>query len=381
MTAAVLVTGGAGFIGSHLVRNLTAKGYDLRLLDSLSPQIHGELPRGMDWLIDPRIEFKRGSVVSREDAERSLRDATQIVHLAAETGTGQSMYEIARYTEANVQGTAVLLDVLANASHRNVKRIILASSRSVYGEGAYVCDVCDGGGKRVFPAARTAEQLQAGRWESSCGACGGSLRAVATKECDPVRPASVYAATKYAQEQLVRVVCDALGMDYVILRLQNVYGEGQSLRNPYTGILSIFSSRIRAGMELTVFEDGLETRDFIHVEDVVEVIARCLSHDDPIRRTINVGTGQATTIFGVATELNAAMRGGARIRTTGQYRIGDIRHNHADVQALREVLGYQPTISLVEGLRRFASWVSTQPLPADLLDRANSELQSRRLMG
>lgn len=379
--SAVLVTGGAGFIGSHLTRRLAAEGHELRLLDSLSPQIHGELPRGIDWLIDPRIEFKRGSVVSREDTERSLQGATQIVHLAAETGTGQSMYEIARYAEANVQGTALLLDALANAPHRSVTRVILASSRSVYGEGAYVCDVCDGGSERVFPASRTAEQFQAQRWELSCGGCGGSLKAVATKESDPARPASVYAATKYAQEHLVRVVCDALGIDYVILRLQNVYGEGQSLRNPYTGILSIFSSRIRRGLDLSVFEDGAETRDFIHVSDVVEVIARCLSRDEPIRRTINVGTGRPTGIFDVAAELSEAMEAVAKIKITGQYRVGDIRHNHADVQVLRDVLGYQATISLKEGLRRFANWVLTQPLPADQLERANSELRSRRLMG
>jgi dTDP-L-rhamnose 4-epimerase len=381
MMGTVLITGGAGFIGSHLVRHLGGKGYQLRLLDSLSPQIHGEIPQGMEWLTGPRIEFKRGSIVSREDIETSLQDATQIVHLAAETGTGQSMYEIARYTETNVQGTALLLDALANARHRTVKRIVLASSRAVYGEGAYVCDVCDGGSTRVFPVSRGAEQLQLGRWELSCSRCGGSLRAVATKECDPARPASVYAATKYAQEQLVRVACDALGIDYVILRLQNVYGEGQSLRNPYTGILSIFSSRIRRGVELAAFEDGLETRDFIHVADVVEVIARCLSHDEPIRRTMNVGTGQPTSILQVATELSGVMGGGVKVRITGQFRIGDIRHNYADVQTLRELLGYQAAISLEDGLRRFSRWVLTQPLPADQLERANSELLSRRLMG
>lgn len=377
----VLVTGGAGFIGAHLSKLLLSSGFNVRILDTLSPQIHGKVPHGLEWLEDPRVDFLRGSVTDRQTLTSALEGVAYVVHLAAETGTGQSMYEMARYNEVNSQGTAVLLDLLANSANHSVKRIVLASSRSIYGEGAYVCLACGDAVGRVFPDSRPASQLAAHRWEPLCKRCGSALTAIATKEDDRVRPASIYAATKFAQEDLVRVACEALGIGYAILRLQNVYGEGQSLQNPYTGILSIFSTRVRRGLQLTAFEDGLESRDFVHVTDVAQAMLLSLTLAKSPNTVINVGSGVATSVLDMAVCLSEALGHAPDIRVTAEYRLGDIRHNFADIDRLGEVLGYTPQVSLRDGLRRFCDWVLTQPLPEDLLDRANAELKARKLMG
>ena len=376
----VLVTGGAGFIGSHLIPVLQKDGWRVRVLDNLSPQVHGDVPQGLEWLSGGGIEFIRGSVTRREDLARALVGVSGVVHLAAETGTGQSMYEVARYNEVNSQGTALLFDVLANDRSLAVRQVVLASSRSVYGEGAYICPTCADGARR-FPSARGQQELAAHRWEPICERCGGPLSAVPTREDDPVRPASIYAATKYAQEDLVRVGAASLGIGHTILRFQNVYGEGQSLKNPYTGILSIFSTRVRRGMQLTAFEDGLETRDFVHVSDIAQAIYLALTKTSGTNEVINVGSGVATTVMQVASELSLALGCTPNIRVTAEYRVGDIRHNVADISRLREVLGYSPQVDLKEGLRRFCAWLLTQPLPEDQLDRANAELKTRKLMG
>jgi dTDP-L-rhamnose 4-epimerase len=380
----VLITGGAGFIGSHLSKLLLSKGFTVRILDSLSPQIHGNVPVNLDWLNAPGVEFIRGSVTVRDDVERALAGAELLVHLAAETGTGQSMYQVARYNEVNTQGTALIFDVLANSAERTVQRVILASSRSVYGEGAYECKAgcCDANGsRRQFPAARLPAQLARHEWEPACSKCGEPLQLLLTREDDAIRPASIYAATKYAQEDLVRIGCESLGMGHAILRLQNVYGEGQSLNNPYTGILSIFSTRVRRELELTAFEDGLESRDFVHVSDVVQAMFLAMTTAHSANTVINVGSGVPTSVFNVASMLSEALGRATNIRVTGEYRVGDIRHNVADITRLREVLRYEPQISLEQGLRRFCGWVLTQPLPEDRLGRANAELKARRLMG
>jgi dTDP-L-rhamnose 4-epimerase len=289
------------------------------------------------------------------------------------------MYEIAHYNAVNVGGTALLLDVLTNDPKRSVKRIVLASSRSIYGEGAYVCPACSPD-KRVYPDCRTMPQLAAQRWEHACTSCGGALRPVPTREDDPAKPASVYAATKYAQEDLVRVACAALGMDYAILRLQNVYGEGQSLNNPYTGILSIFSTRIRRGQPLPIFEDGMETRDFVHVQDVANAFLAAVRIPGTINHVINVGSGVMTTVAGIVAHLSDAFNATRNLVTTGEYRLGDIRHNYADTSRLQSVLGHVPQIPISEGMAQFANWVKQQPLPEDRLDQANAELKSRNLM-
>lgn len=376
----ILITGGAGFIGSHLTPTLLARGHTVRVLDTLSPQIHGHLPAGLDWLNQAGVEFLRGSVTDVALMRKALAHIDVVVHLAAETGTGQSMYEIARYNDVNVGGTAVLLDVLANDPERTVRKIVLASSRSIYGEGAYVCPRC-ARDARHHPETRGQAQLADKCWEHACPDCGGSLQPVPTREDDPPKPASVYAATKYAQEDLVRIACNSLGLDHVILRLQNVYGEGQSLNNPYTGILSIFSTRVRRGQHLPIFEDGLETRDFVHVEDVANAFAAAVEHAEPLGIAINVGMGEMTTVATIAGHLTDAFDQPRQLVTTGEYRLGDIRHNCADTRRLREKLDYRPSVSLEEGMRRFAAWVATQPLPEDKLDKANAELKARGLMG
>lgn len=376
MQKSILITGGAGFIGTHLARMALEAGHAVRILDNLSPQIHGENP---DYRPPAGAEFIRGDVVCKEDLETALKGIEAIVHLAAETGTGQSMYEIERYYRVNVQGTAVLFDILANGPHK-VGVVVLGSSRSVYGEGAYSCGSCRPEGRRCYPQPRSPEQLARHEWSPTCPDCGNSVDAVATREDDRLSPASVYAASKIAQEDLVRVNCRALGIQPVVLRFQNVYGEGQSLKNPYTGILSIFSTRIRMGLSLPIFEDGQETRDFVHVEDVVRAILAGLEPRTEMHDAINVGSGEASTITAVARLLSRALGGTIEPHVTGQYRVGDIRHNWADVARLEQLTG-GPAVSLEEGIRRFAAWVESQPIPPDLLEKANAELKARGLMG
>lgn len=372
----VLITGGAGFIGTHLARMASAAGYRVRILDNLSPQVHGHDPH---YQAPSGTEFQPGDVTLRADIERAIEGMDTIVHLAADTGTGQSMYEIDRYYRVNVQGTALLFDILANSAH-GVRNVVLGSSRSVYGEGAYLCRQCDPDGARRFPDARGPEQLAAHQWTSPCPECGGDLEPTATREDDRVAPASIYAATKLAQEDLVRVACGALGIPYAILRFQNVFGEGQSLKNPYTGILSIFSTRIRLGLSLPIFEDGEESRDFVHVQDVAAALLRCIERPVDSGVTLNVGSGRPTSILEVARMLQQTMGSDVEPHVTGEYRVGDIRHNYADISRLQSDIGFRPSISVEAGIRRFTEWVQTQPVPKDLLDQANAELKARKLM-
>lgn len=374
-----LIAGGAGFIGRTLTEVLLARGIAVRILDNLSPQIHGTDAGAPTWTQQDGVTFLQGSVTERETWERALDGVTEVVHLAAETGTGQSMYEIARYNEVNSQGIALLLDILAQSPGHGIGRIVLTSSRSVYGEGRYNCDHCGTG--PLFPGSRSAEALADGRWDPACPNCGSDLTAAPTTETDPTQPASIYAATKLAQEDLLRIASDALGIGYAILRLQNVYGEGQSLKNPYTGILSIFSTKVRHGSELPLFEDGEETRDFVHVSDVAEALARAITINKSPNTVINVGSGVGTSVRKVAGLLSDALGRPRSLRVTGEFRLGDIRHNAADITRLREVLNYAPQVDLASGLARFARWATGEELPEDRLDQANAELREHGLMG
>jgi len=382
MAQKVLITGGLGFIGLELARTLVQRGMAVRLLDNLSPQIHGlnSQPELGSLLEESLVEVVRGDVCQRRDWVSALRDVKSVVHLAAETGTGQSMYRIADYTSTNVLGIALLLDVLANDRH-GVTKLVLASSRSVYGEGAYHCAHCG----VVYPPMRSSVQLQAGHWEPLCPSCSAKVSPMATPEAAQTNPASVYAATKLAQEDLLRIAANALGIPFLIFRLQNVYGDGQSLHNPYTGILSIFSNRIRQGKKIVLFEDGQESRDFVHVSDVAEAIALGVTSDGGDGLTMNVGSGAQVSVETVARSLRRQFKDS---RTTlvisGQYRVGDIRHNYADISAIGEHLGFAPRIPLEDGIARFVRWVKTQPIvnngSEDGLDRANRELIERGLM-
>jgi dTDP-L-rhamnose 4-epimerase len=373
----LLITGGAGFIGTHLARHAIVAGHSVRILDNLSPQVHGD---DAHFEPPPGVEFILGDVTVRDDWQKALEGIDTVVHLAAETGTGQSMYEIERYYRVNVQGTALLFDILANHAH-SVANLVLASSRSVYGEGAYVCRACDPSGRRCYPRPRSAKQLAEHDWSPRCPECGKTVEAVATREEDALSPASIYAATKLAQEQLVEVACGAMGLASSILRFQNVFGEGQSLNNPYTGILSIFSTRVRLGLPLPIFEDGEETRDFVHVEDVANAVLACIDRPAAGRVILNVGSGEPTSVMTVARMLCRVMASPIEPHVTGEFRVGDIRHNFADIARIEQVTGFTPTVSLEAGLKRFCEWVISQPVPQDMLDKANAELKARKMMG
>jgi dTDP-L-rhamnose 4-epimerase len=371
----VLVTGGAGFIGSWLVSHLVGAGDEVVVVDSLSPQIHGALPAPeLPWLADDRVRFLRGDIRDRELLQRGLDGVDAVVHLAAETGTGQSMYEIRHYYDVNVQATASLFELIATGRH-GVERVVLASSRSIYGEGAYELD-----GTLWVPPPRSIERLKAGRWEPT-GPGGEPLTLVATPEAAPPQPASVYAASKLAIEQLGKIVADAFSRRIVALRFQNVYGERQSLRNPYTGILSIFSNRMRQDLPIDIFEDGQESRDFIHVADAVRAIDAALRLEQGGFAAITVGTGQPTSVLALASTLKRLWSSRSELAVSGNFRAGDIRHCYADTRLAERVLGFRAAVGLDDGLRSFVSWAKTQEVLADTSSRAQTELSSRGLGG
>lgn len=355
----ILITGGAGFIGSSLALKLINRGYSVTVLDSLSAQIHSENPEKNSPLyqrIFGKVKFIKGDVSNRKDIEKSIENQDAIIHLAAETGTGQSMFEIERYNKVNVAGTALLLDVLVNQKNR-VKKFVLASSRAVYGEGKYQ----NSNAEIVFPTHRNLDLMQKGIFEMTDDK-GEIIEPLPTSEDSKLHPTSFYGLTKLQQEQMVKLVCPSIGVDYVILRYQNVYGVGQSLVNPYTGILSIFSSQILSGKDLNIFEDGLPTRDFINIEDVTEATIRSLEMDTAINQTINIGTGIATTVKSVAENLVEEYQKDVTVSVTGNFRIGDIRHNFADISLMKKLLNYQPKVSFSHGMQAFTEWVLKQPV-------------------
>jgi dTDP-L-rhamnose 4-epimerase len=377
MSDHVLITGGAGFIGTRLARRFVDSGHSVTVLDALIPQVHGEEPRTTSALLhslDGVATVIEGSVTSSEDLRAALDGAGIVVHLAAETGTGQSMYEIDRYVEANVGGTAKLLDILANEPH-TVKRVVIASSRSIYGEGAY--GTADG--RIVYPPHRADADMAAGDFDVHM-AGEQSLAMIPTDEHAKLHPSSVYGITKQMQESLVMTVGPTIGLEPVALRYQNVYGPGQSLKNPYTGILSIFSTLIRQGKAINIFEDGLESRDFVYIDDIVEATFRASTMPAAVGRTINVGSGVATTVNEVVASLFAAFDTEVPTTITGNYRLGDIRHNVADTTVLREVLEYEPQTNFRTGVARFVEWVLTEPIEESGYERSLKEMTERSLL-
>jgi dTDP-L-rhamnose 4-epimerase len=369
----VLVTGGAGFIGSHIVDALVERGHRVRVLDALVPQVHGEA--GVPQYLNPAAEFVRADVCDAEAVGRALEGIDVVYHKAAEVGVGQSMYEIRRYVGANDLGTAVLLEALVNKRGR-VRKLVVASSMSIYGEGAYACGGC---GASVNPKVRPGSQLRERRWEVLCPRCGGELKPVPTGEEKPLFPTSVYAVTKQDQEQFCLVVGRAYDIPVVALRYFNVYGTRQALSNPYTGVCAIFSSRLLNNQAPAIFEDGEQTRDFVHVSDIVRANLLALETDRADYEAVNVGTGRPISILEVSRMLAEGLGKDIRAEVTGKYREGDIRHCVADITRARALLGYEPQVTLEEGIPELLRWVREQEA-ADRVAHATAELESRQLV-
>lgn len=365
----ILVTGGAGFIGSALCQSLLNSGHSLIVVDNLSAQIHGAIPNvDLAWMNNEQVEFIRADIRDAKVMDDALARSEAVVHLAAETGTGQSMYQIAHYYDVNQQATAQMFEAIGTR-HQHIQKIVLASSRSIYGEGAYQLN-----GQNFVPQPRDTAQMKLGDFEVK-GPNGEKVQLIPTPESAQPMPASVYAATKLANETLGRIFADAYAKTVFALRFQNVYGERQSLKNPYTGILSIFSNRMRKNLPINIFEDGEESRDFVHVGDIVKAIELALfSQGLTGFHTLNVGSGIATSVLQVASVLRRLLGSTSEFKISGDFRAGDIRHCYADLTKSQQVLGYTPSISLEDGLQRFCNWVLTQPVLEDRSESAMKEL-------
>lgn len=357
----LLITGGAGFIGSEIIRQLSdgESGYEIVVLDSLEEQIHGENPEQsyLYSLIQGKCEFVRGDIKDLNDVRKALNGVDVILHLAADTGTGQSMYQINQYNETNIMGTSNLFQAIS-MDRSVVKKIILASSRSVYGEGRYKCKQHG----FVYPKGRKAADMKSGDFTVHCPLCNQPAQLVATTEESRITPNSLYAFTKLAQEKMVETMCTAMDIDYTIFRFQNVYGAGQSLKNPYTGILSIFSTLLLEDKPVNIFEDGQECRDFINVKDVAWAVIQSINNEASNGEVINIGSGIGTSVTEVAEKLKQKYVSNSVIHITGDFRIGDIANNIADISRAKRVLGFSPKISFDEGLMCFAEWVLTQQM-------------------
>jgi len=373
----ILITGGFGFIGQNLARSLLRQGITVRLLDNFNSQVHATktLPKELYGQVD----LIDADVRDRDAMRHALTGADCVVHLAAETGTGQSMYEIDRYFSVNVQGTATLLDLLQNDDcGKGLRSIVVASSRAVYGEGAYQCTAHG----IVFPAQRTRERMSGGAFEPVCPVCESPVRLSPTPESAPFMPMSMYGLTKQVQEQAVLLFARTRGINGFGLRYQNVYGPGQSLKNPYTGILAVFSNLARQNQGIEIYEDGLESRDFVYIDDVVEATIRSINYTGQFVGALNVGSGQATSVMTVAQEIKAYFDSSSTIKVTGAFRMGDIRHNIADVSKLEQVLGFVPGVPFKQGLANFLGWAAEQaPEDKAAYLRSVSELTAQGLMG
>jgi dTDP-L-rhamnose 4-epimerase len=370
MSKRVLITGGAGFIGSHVSDLLLSSGYSVRILDALAPQVHGA--RARPGYLDPEAELIIGDVRDEREVERALRGVDAVIHLAAAVGVGQSMYEIASYTSTNDLGTAVLLEALAS---RSIEKLVCASSMSIYGEG--LAKRADG--KIIAPQQRSAEQLRRGVWDV-LDSDGAALMPLPTPESKQPSLSSIYALGKYNQERQCLIVGNAYGIPTVALRFFNVYGPRQALSNPYTGVLSIFASRLLNNRPPLIFEDGNQCRDFVHVQDVARACKLALECRDGTGDVYNIGSGESRTINAVATDLaRATGRPEIAPQATGKYRAGDIRHCFADITKAGSRLGYSPQIDFAVGLTELADWLADQ-VATDSVEAATHELAKRGLV-
>ena len=370
----ILITGGAGFIGSNLAKKLVDKGYLVTVLDNLSPQIHGNKQDSALYQSVKNItNFIKGNVCEKSDWQKAIVGQDAVIHLAAETGTGQSMYEVSKYNYVNIIGTSHLLDILANNEH-SVQKVIIASSRAIYGEGKYECNV----NGFVYPNKREEEDLMQGIFDpKSPFSQEVKLKVMPTDETSKIHPSSIYGITKQQQEQMMLLLGKSLDIPVVALRYQNVYGPGQSLSNPYTGILSIFSTRIMNGNDIDVYEDGKESRDFVYIDDVVRATILALEKKEANHQVFNVGSGIATSVLDVANILKDLYNSGVKVKISGKYRLGDIRHNYADLSKIKKVLGFVPKFDFKSGVAKFVNWVKSQKVMDDKYDDSIKELKQK----
>jgi dTDP-L-rhamnose 4-epimerase len=348
----ILVTGGAGFVGSHLVDALLERGHRVRIFDNFSPQVHGD--KTPDYLA-LNADVVRGDIQDASAVARALEGMDIVFHLAAAVGVGQSMYELSHYMGTNTYGTAVLLETLLRRKS-NVQKIILASSMSIYGEGKYFCRQCGA----ASPSLRSPQQLRTRNWEMICARCGDILSPVATGESKPLQCSSIYSLSKKDQEEMLLLFGRTYGLPVVALRYFNIYGPRQALSNPYTGVAAIFASRLLNGSAPLVFEDGKQLRDFVSVHDVVRANLLAMERSDCDGMALNIGSGGPISIAAVAQQLAAALDCEVAFELTGKYRAGDIRHCFADISAARDHLGYEPSITFADGVKELVGWLRSQ---------------------
>jgi dTDP-L-rhamnose 4-epimerase len=369
MAKRILVTGGAGFVGSHTIDALVERGHEVTIFDSLSPQVH---PDGLPSYLARSAEFLQGDIRNADAVRRAVRGKDAVYHLAAAVGVGQSMYEIANYMSANTQGTAVLLQVLLD-SRAELEKLVVASSMSIYGEGRYGCETCG----EMAPPAREPEQLRAKKWETNCKECGGELRPIATDESKPLQCTSYYALSKKDQEEMVLLFGRTYGVPVVALRYFNIYGTRQALSNPYTGVAAIFAARLLNRRAPLIFEDGRQMRDFVSVRDVVQANLRALERNGADGMAVNIGSGEPISIADVAALLAQEMGVAIPAEITGQFRAGDIRHCFAAISRARQLLGYEPQFSFRAGVGELVEWLRSQ----SAVDRAAEAAQELKAYG
>lgn len=368
----VLVTGGAGFVGSHLVDALLARGDRVRILDNLDPQVHGPDRRKPAW-VPADAEFIQGDMRSADDVRGSLREIDIVYHLAAAVGVGQSMYQVADYTAVNTMGTAHLLQSLVD-DRGDVQKLVVASSMSIYGEGRYLRP----DGREPLSTLRTPDQLRDHQWEPR-DVDGTVLTPAATDEGKPLDPTSIYALTKADQEKMVLMMGAAYGIPSVALRFFNIYGPRQALSNPYTGVAAIFSARLLNGQPPLVFEDGEQKRDFVSVHDIVQALLLSAEEEAAVGKAFNVGSGRAVTVREVAQTLAGVLGTELEAQVVDRYRVGDIRHCFADISLAREVLGYEPQVTFEDGMQELVAWLQEQERPEDHVETHAAELAARGL--
>jgi dTDP-L-rhamnose 4-epimerase len=368
MRKKILITGGAGFIGSHLTDELLACGYEVRVLDNLLAQVHGS---GEERYLSDEAELIVGDVRDRNILQKALKDIDIVYHLAARVGVGQSMYELNEYMDVNDLGTSTLLEALIK---HPVERLVVASSMSIYGEGLYR----NGAGEVFHHVQRTHSQLKAGQWEPRDEA-GNMLSPFPTPETKVPALASVYALSKYDQERLALIVGEAYHIPTVALRFFNVFGSRQALSNPYTGVLAIFASRYLNNKPPLVFEDGQQQRDFVHVHDVARGCRLAMEVPEAAYEVFNIGSGHHYTIANIGERIGAALqKEHIYPEITGKYRVGDIRHCYADISKAQKILGYSPRVSFEEGMLELSEWLTDQ-IAIDNVEKAGQELSARGL--